>query len=251
MAESEGVATVARGGGGNVMFDVDAIRREALQLALEGGDLEEIKRDLRVREIEGTLGVLKVTTPTKTTENGVAMADAPAEPESKIRTAAVSGLANGHSTPAKQTQDEYDHDHEHESHEHNHEHAEHGSDITMSFEAPARRPSYGASSRHASYIMTGEEARPSTPTTISRMSHRHDPPTRDTSPQVASIVPLPLHEGTGATTRTPVTVSAEPKASAQYHQMSGGQRADPHSNPWADEEEEFGGGEKGMEMSFE
>lgn len=44
-----------------VMFDVDAIRKEAMTLALNGGDLEDIKGKLKVREIETTLPVLKVT----------------------------------------------------------------------------------------------------------------------------------------------------------------------------------------------
>ncbi|KAK0309314.1 hypothetical protein LTR01_004421 [Friedmanniomyces endolithicus] len=265
MAESERVAAEARGGIGNVMFDVDAIRREALQLALEGGDLEEIKRDLRVREIEGTLGVLKVTTPTKTTENGVAMADTVGlptvqAPDSNLP-AAVNGLANGHSTPAQQTQDDvHDHNHDHETHDHDHDHdtpAAHASDITMSFEAPARRPSYGASSRQASYIMTGEDARPATPATTSSSmrTHHHEPPPRKPSPQVGNVVQPPSHEGSVTPTRTADAASAgfAPAPSLRYgDQMPGGERAvDPHSNPWADEEGEFGGGEKGMEMSFE
>ena len=44
----------------NVMFDVDAIRQEALKLALQGDDIEEIKKYLQVREIESTLPTLKV-----------------------------------------------------------------------------------------------------------------------------------------------------------------------------------------------
>ncbi|KAK5172315.1 uncharacterized protein LTR77_003953 [Saxophila tyrrhenica] len=57
-AEAERVAK--EGEEKNVMFDVDAIRAEAMRLALEGGDVEEIKRHLRVREIESTLPALKV-----------------------------------------------------------------------------------------------------------------------------------------------------------------------------------------------
>jgi hypothetical protein len=45
----------------NVMFDVDAIRKEALALAIQRpGDLEEIKRHLSVREIQSTLPALRV-----------------------------------------------------------------------------------------------------------------------------------------------------------------------------------------------
>lgn len=50
---------------GNVMFDVDAIRAEALKLALEGADVEEIKRHLQIREIESTLPALKLESPTR------------------------------------------------------------------------------------------------------------------------------------------------------------------------------------------
>ena len=44
-----------------VMFDVDAIRAEALKLALQGEDLDEIKMHLQVKEIESTMPALKVT----------------------------------------------------------------------------------------------------------------------------------------------------------------------------------------------
>ena len=46
-----------------VMFDVDAIRKEALALALEGGNMEEIKGHMQIREIESTLPALKITSP--------------------------------------------------------------------------------------------------------------------------------------------------------------------------------------------
>ncbi|PPJ61025.1 hypothetical protein CBER1_02025 [Cercospora berteroae] len=45
----------------NVMFDVEAIRREALALAVQRpGDIEEIKKHLSVRELQSTLPALKV-----------------------------------------------------------------------------------------------------------------------------------------------------------------------------------------------
>jgi hypothetical protein len=45
----------------NVMFDVDAIRAEAMKLALQNPeDVEEIKQHLQVREIESTLPALRV-----------------------------------------------------------------------------------------------------------------------------------------------------------------------------------------------
>lgn len=45
----------------NVMFDVDAIRAEALKLALQGEDVEEIKKHLQVKEIASTLPALRVS----------------------------------------------------------------------------------------------------------------------------------------------------------------------------------------------
>ena len=47
---------------GNVMFDVEAIRAEALKLALEDGDASEVKKHMQIREIESTLPALKVST---------------------------------------------------------------------------------------------------------------------------------------------------------------------------------------------
>lgn len=47
---------------GNVMFDVDAIRGEALKLALQDGSADEVKKHLQIREIESTMPALKVST---------------------------------------------------------------------------------------------------------------------------------------------------------------------------------------------
>ncbi|EMC95177.1 hypothetical protein BAUCODRAFT_42908, partial [Baudoinia panamericana UAMH 10762] len=47
----------------DVMFDVEAIQREALKLAMAGEDLQEIKRHISVRELQGTLPALKVSSP--------------------------------------------------------------------------------------------------------------------------------------------------------------------------------------------
>ncbi|KAF2858776.1 DUF726-domain-containing protein [Piedraia hortae CBS 480.64] len=45
----------------DVMFDVEAIQREALRLATEGEDWEEIKSHISVRQIESTLPALKLS----------------------------------------------------------------------------------------------------------------------------------------------------------------------------------------------
>ncbi|KAF2482570.1 hypothetical protein BDY17DRAFT_235740, partial [Neohortaea acidophila] len=53
-------AEVGMGGVNDIMFDVDAIRAEALKLALQGGDVEEIKSHLQIRELQSTLPALRV-----------------------------------------------------------------------------------------------------------------------------------------------------------------------------------------------
>lgn len=48
----------------NVMFDVEAIRKEALELAKKNpSDIEEIKAHMQVREIQSTLPPMKITSP--------------------------------------------------------------------------------------------------------------------------------------------------------------------------------------------
>lgn len=48
----------------NVMFDVEAIRKEALELALKNpSDIEEIRAHMQVREIQSTLPPMKITSP--------------------------------------------------------------------------------------------------------------------------------------------------------------------------------------------
>lgn len=49
----------------NVLFDVDAIRKEALALAIQNpSDIDDIKKHLSVREIETTMPALKISTAT-------------------------------------------------------------------------------------------------------------------------------------------------------------------------------------------
>lgn len=68
----------------NVMFDVDAIRKEALSLALQNpGDVEEIKKHLTVKEIESTLPALKVTLPQDRKSNGAGPSSASSDDASR------------------------------------------------------------------------------------------------------------------------------------------------------------------------
>ncbi|KAK3054463.1 hypothetical protein LTR09_004732 [Extremus antarcticus] len=100
----------------NVMFDVDAIRAEALKLALEGGDIEDIKRDLSVREIESTMPTLKIESSAARPDTSPAVVNGTVTPKDGLRQTksydetttpssssrpqpqAVDGYSNGHVT---------------------------------------------------------------------------------------------------------------------------------------------------------
>ena len=95
----------------NVMFDVDAIRAEALKLALQGEDVEEIKKHLQVKEIASTMPALRVSsssvhngseTPPRATLSQTKSYDEPGatrRPESSEESAVV----NGHSSSNEAT----------------------------------------------------------------------------------------------------------------------------------------------------
>ncbi|KAK4952316.1 hypothetical protein LTR10_009122 [Elasticomyces elasticus] len=213
-------------GNGEVMFDVEAIRKEALKLAMEGGDLEEIKRDLQVKELASTMPALKITSPVVKQNgfhgNGEGRETALHKSKSLDGSrpgAAVNGLANGHAKAATTTTSPYGHDHD--------------DDITMSFESPTR-PRLDASSRHASFIMTGDH---------NTTSSRHDSPPSLSweSPKVSSQLERP---GLRSANTTPAPVHSPGRLSPDRRPP-----ADQDRNPWA-EEEDFGR-EKEVEMSFE
>ncbi|KAK5698268.1 hypothetical protein LTR97_007229 [Elasticomyces elasticus] len=212
-------------GNGEVMFDVEAIRKEALKLAMEGGDLEEIKRDLQVKELASTMPALKITSPVLQQNgfhgNGEGRETALHKSKSLDGSrpgAAVNGLANGYAKAETTTTSPYEHDHD--------------DDITMSFESPTR-PRLDASSRHASFIMTGDH---------NTTSSRHDsPPLSWESPKVSSQLERP---GLRSANTTPAPVHTPGRLSSDRRPP-----ADQDRNPWA-EEEDFGR-EKEVEMSFE
>ncbi|KAK5713647.1 hypothetical protein LTR15_011347 [Elasticomyces elasticus] len=211
-------------GNGEVMFDVEAIRKEALKLAMEGGDLEEIKRDLQVKELASTMPALKITSPVMQQNGFHANGEGKETTLHKSKsldgsrpTTTGNGLANGHAKAATTTSP-YDHDHD--------------DDITMSFESPTR-PRLDASSRHASFIMTGDH---------NTTSSRHDsPPLSWESPKVSSQLERP---GLRSANTTPAPVHTPGRLSSDRRPP-----ADQDRNPWA-EEEDFGR-EKEVEMSFE
>ncbi|KAK5677687.1 hypothetical protein LTS10_009570 [Elasticomyces elasticus] len=211
-------------GNGEVMFDVEAIRKEALKLAMEGGDLEEIKRDLQVKELASTMPALKITSPV-VQQNGFHANGEGRETalhkskslDSSRPAATVNGLPNGHAKAATTTSP-YEHDHD--------------DDITMSFESPTR-PRLDASSRHASFIMTGDHdtnSRHDSPPPLSWESPKLSPQLERPVLRSANTTPAPVH--------TPGRLSPDRRPPPDHDR-----------NPWADEDD-FGR-EKEVEMSFE
>lgn len=92
----------------DVMFDVDAIRQEALKLALEGGDVDEIKQHLQIKEIQSTMPVLKVASPNpgSDTSNGTSTANTSAPTQTKSFDETSAAQTNGDSTSIDAQPDE-------------------------------------------------------------------------------------------------------------------------------------------------
>jgi len=196
----------------NVMFDVDAIRREALELAMAGGDLEEIKSHMQIKEIESTMPALKISS---------AQASGRSTPASLHRSQTYAGSSaaaavtvhgeNGqHSTPGKNSHD-YDDEHD----------ASDDSNITMSFETPERSTyaspylgSNGTSSYHASPALSTHA--------INEPGHWDDLPTSGSRP--------PLY-----------TAKTTPALAASHQSPVDGAAAE--RNPWDENGE--------VQMSFE
>lgn len=90
----------------NIMFDVDAIRAEALKLALQGEDLDEIKKHLQVKEIESTMPALKVTSTNVPSEADAVPRESLRQTksyqgpsmESKAESSQAPTMANGHAS---------------------------------------------------------------------------------------------------------------------------------------------------------
>ncbi|KAI7660194.1 hypothetical protein KC318_g10240 [Hortaea werneckii] len=199
-----------------VMFDVDAIRREALQLAVAGGDINEIKQHLQVKEIESTLPALKIESPKHSgppsgaSTPGLHRAQTYDGSGNNSTLASAHG-ANGHhaTTPSRKTND-YDYGHDDNNND--------DSEITMSFETPDRQVNGDGVSSH-----TREESgsKASWDTLPTRSTPNERPPLKSvqTSPALGSTQQQDAKTVTG------------------------------EKNPWA-EDEDFGK-EKEMELSFE
>lgn len=215
-----------------VMFDVDAIRREALALAMEGGDLEEIKAHLQVREIESTLPALKIESPKVSqearfnrtsselgrarTHDGSIRADAESS-----RHAHANGV-NGHLTPSKMSVD-----HQAGKDDQHQQLDEAEPEVTMSFDD--------------SPVYERERERPS----LAPRSTTNDP-YADAREQ-----PLPKSEAPPPrpALRSVQTTPAPAATSAAAPVQSPAETTSPDHNPWAEEEEMGQGGD--VKMSFD
>ncbi|KAF2771930.1 DUF726-domain-containing protein [Teratosphaeria nubilosa] len=117
----------------NVMFDVDAVRREALSLAMEGGaDLEEIKAHLSIREVESTLPALKI-------ESSTAASPPQGNGANGVPKNTTGKDIKGHFSPRSATNGTQDYD----------EYNEHDDGVTMTFdsESPVRTRLYLSSAK--------------------------------------------------------------------------------------------------------
>ncbi|KAK3112232.1 hypothetical protein LTR53_011727, partial [Teratosphaeriaceae sp. CCFEE 6253] len=215
----------------------------ALQLALEGGDLEEIKSHLSIREIKTTLPALKITAPAlapavgePAKTNGAATGVQRAASSEASRAPAVNGSTNGHHpTPARLSHDHHNHDHDHDRHD--------DTDITLSFESPNRPTHFH--SHHASSYSNGDASRLGSASPTVQSSRHGTPPPWD-SPRTH----LSSREASSEQPRPPLRSANTTPAQVSAHQPSAAPAKPPDdSNPWADEED-FGR-EKEMEMRFD
>ncbi|KAK5112452.1 hypothetical protein LTR62_004208 [Meristemomyces frigidus] len=225
----------------NVMFDVDAIRREALQLALDGADLNEIKGHLQVREIESTLPALKIESPRASesrTMNGGGANGVSGLHRLKTHDG-LSNSVNGRSpSTSLPTINGHGYNAQHDHNDHNDD-----SEITLSFDTPERphfnpytSPPPTSGTEPPSWLNghnhnSNHEKTEGIPTTSASESD-HDLHAQ-ARPALSSRKTTPAPSITaGSTVPQPVTKG-------------------PTTNPWA-EEDEFGGRkEREVEMSFE
>ncbi|KAK4550207.1 hypothetical protein LTR36_003174 [Oleoguttula mirabilis] len=230
-------------GNSHVMFDVDAIRREALALAEAGGDLDEIKAHLNIREIETTMPALRISSSPQQQQpegsgskaNGVLGSGGGASSSTlglqRAQThdglgAAANG-ANGaigshYTTPTAGSvvhHGVYDHDDDPFD----------DSNVSLSFETPTRPAALAAATT------------PYTNGSSSSSYHQPEAAHWDNGP--------PRSSNSGAIERPALrSVNTTPAPKAASHQLPATEGSPDH-NPWA-HEEDFGK-EKEMEMSFE
>ena len=223
----------------NVMFDVEAIRREALALAIQKpGDIEEIKKHLSVRELQSTLPALKVdlgkhepSSSSSTPMSATRPTLAPAHSQSH------DGTTSNKPIPTNGTHDK----------------DEGEGEISMTFESPERPHTsfntrisdHGSGSAPVSRYATPEPriSRTATPDQTGWNTSRKATP-EPQKPDVAwdqprpkfGVADRPAHRS--VTSPLPVTspVLSSPEVDVNY-------------NPWDAEDPEFGK-EKEIEMTF-
>ncbi|KAK5124121.1 hypothetical protein LTR85_001824 [Meristemomyces frigidus] len=225
------VAAAAAEGNEHVMFDVDAIRREALALAEAGGDLDEIKAHLNIREIETTMPVLRISSPpmvraggSGSGANGV-LDGASTGSLQRARThdglggamgTGVDGQLGHHAPVSYEDRDPPD-----------------DADMSLSFETP-ERPSALATPLYTN----GGGSSSSSSFHPSQAVHSGEPAHWDNLPTHSNGIERPALRSVNTT-----------PAKASSHQSPPAVDATPDHNPWA-HEDEFGR-EKEVEMSFE
>ena len=200
------------------MFDVDAIRQEALKLAIEGADIEEIKGHMQIREIESTMPALMVSSPGPSEANGTAPIRQTRSFDESMATrkSAELSMPNGH--------------------------------------AISPRPSYEGNGYGAD--PTGSEAKTSTSFETPNRPPSISPPSSTYHSSRPSPIPSP--DPSSKPDRPPLrTATTAPEIPAHSHSRvtsldnpSVGEIKSPDHNPWNDDEEAFGK-ERQVEMSFE
>lgn len=196
----------------NVMFDVEAIRKEALELAKKNpSDIEEIKAHMQVREIQSTLPPMKISSP----------GTSPALPKEPGAAASGSDSPRG---PLRHTQS-------------------YGGSGHWDYGSPRPGSSTGYNSPGYGTPRTTESHDDSRVT----ISFEHSPDKGSQDNGWGSSNGSADRPSLG---RSATTAPAYGAAAAGAGVGAGTGAAASGSNPWADEEDDFGK-EKEVEMSFE
>lgn len=212
----------------NVMFDVEAIRKEALELAKKNpSDIEEIKAHMQVREIQSTLPPMKISSPGTSSKGAGAHGQGNSNdysPRGHLRqTQSYSGagswdnpsttnLSSGYNSPARYGSPKPGPNASHDD-----------SQVTMSFEESPRKTFHNGNDDNAWGVANGASS--------------------DRPGLARSAATTPSY-GTGTAAAGVGAAGVGVVAGVAAASGSG-------SNPWADDEDEDFGREKEVEMSFE
>jgi hypothetical protein len=222
----------------NVMFDVEAIRKEAYELARKNpSDIEEIKAHMQVREIQSTLPPMKITSPGRApageaSSSRASHSNSTDQPRGTLKHAqSYSGSGNwgpplpGHSGSGYNSPSNGYTSPRHTGESPYYAPTADSENVTMSFESSPHKPS------HSTHNSNHNNEWASSSTSIAA-------PERPSLGRSAATTPSYGSVGAGVGVGAAVGVGAGVVASG-----SG-------SNPWADDDEDFGK-EKEVEMSFE